>query len=114
MRLQDYIARALALTGELHESLQEDRLDAWTGILARRADAMTDFREAHLGADEATRTACGPALSELATADRSLQQLAQEALGAADAEFHERLGAAPIGSSAYDDGALQGAVNRRA
>ncbi|MCP4572066.1 MAG: hypothetical protein GY838_06900 [bacterium] len=114
MLLQDTIDQALELTDELRSSLAEERPDAWDDVLARRADAMADFQDAHREADESVLTACGPSLEALASADHDLQLLAEEALAAAAAEFRDRLGAAPTGPSSYDDSPLQGAVNRRA
>jgi hypothetical protein len=114
MQLPDAIDHALALTRELRAGLTGDRPGTWDDVLARRADAMADFQDAHLAADPETRSRCREALQELADADRELQRLATEALAAAATDFRANLRTLPAGSAAYDTGPLQGAVNRRA
>lgn len=114
MLLQDTIDAALALTGEMHASLEEGRPEAWDDLLARRAAAMVAFEDAHRAADEKARLACRAGLEALSAADCRLQECAREALASADEAFRERLGAAPAPASAYDAEPVLGAIDRQA
>ncbi|RLA40187.1 MAG: hypothetical protein DRR06_17855, partial [Gammaproteobacteria bacterium] len=73
MKLEHAIVHALALTRELHEALNEGRMDQYAGILARRSAAMADFQAVHEAAAPDERRHCRPLLQELGRLDAELQ-----------------------------------------